>query len=60
MRFIEMNLMKKTITILIITLGILSCKEKLEFSKKKAEDEKIIVQYGEHFLTDRDIRLILP
>src|SRR5690606_29050421 len=33
---------------------------KLEFSKKKAEDEKIVVQYGEHFLTDKDIRLILP
>lgn len=60
MRFIEMNLMKKTIVLLIIPLGILSCKGKFEFSKKKADDEKIIVQYGEHFLTDRDIQLILP
>lgn len=55
-----MNLMKKTIAILIIAFGILSCKGKFEFSKKKADDEKIIVQYGEHFLTDRDIQLILP
>lgn len=48
----------------IIFLGspllFLSCKGKFDFSKQKADDEKIIVQYGEHFLTDRDIRLILP
>lgn len=41
-------------------VGFASCKGKFEFSKKKAEDEKIIVQYGKHFLTDKDIRLILP
>jgi len=50
---------KLTISILIIG-SFWSCKGKLEFSKKKAEDEKIVVQYGEHFLTDKDIRLILP
>lgn len=50
---------KLTISILIIG-SFFSCKGKLEFSKKKAEDEKIVVQYGEHFLTDKDIRLILP
>ena len=37
-----------------------ACKNKLIFSKKKGDDEKIIVQYKEHFLTDRDIRLMLP
>ena len=45
---------------IFLLMGLTACKEKLNFSKKKAEDEKIIVQYGEHFLTDRDIRLILP
>lgn len=52
--------MKVKLIWVLIVVGFVSCKDKLEFSKKKAEDEKIIVQYGEHFLTDRDIRLILP
>lgn len=52
--------MKKILIYTIAGVGLLSCKGKLDFSKKKAEDEKIIVQYGEHFLTDKDIRLILP
>lgn len=52
--------MKVKLIWVLIAVGFVSCKGKLEFSKKKAEDEKIIVQYGEHFLTDRDIRLILP
>lgn len=55
-----MRLMKRKIIWVLICLGIVSCKGKFEFSKKKAKDEKIIVQYGEHFLTDKDIRLILP
>lgn len=55
MRFVK----RKIVWILIVT-GFTACKGKFEFSKKKAEDEKIIVQYGKHFLTDRDIRLILP
>ncbi len=45
----------------IMVLGVFAgCKGKFDFSKKKADDEKIVVQFGEHFLTDRDIRLILP
>lgn len=36
------------------------CKGKITFSKQKSDDEKIIVKYKEHFLTDRDINLILP
>lgn len=45
---------------IVFLFGFIGCKGKLDFSKKKADDEKIIVQFGEHFLTDRDIRLILP
>lgn len=52
--------MKKYIIGGIAVLGLLACNGKLNFTKKKADDEKIIVQYGEHFLTDRDINLILP
>lgn len=52
--------MKVKLIWVLIAVGFVSCKGKLEFSKKKAEDEKVIVQYGEHFLTDKDIRLILP
>lgn len=52
--------MKVKLIWVLVAVGFVSCKGKLEFSKKKAEDEKIIVQYGEHFLTDKDIRLILP
>jgi len=59
-RSIEMRLMKKTIIYLAAAAGLMSCKGKLDFSKKKADDEKIVVRYGGHFLTDRDIRLILP
>lgn len=46
--------------ILVSPILFLSCKGKFNFSKQKAEDEKIVVQYGEHFLTDRDLKLILP
>lgn len=45
---------------LVGSICFTACKGKLNFSKQKGEDEKIIVKYGEHFLTDRDIRLILP
>lgn len=45
---------------IIILSGFAACKGKIDFSKKKADDEKVIVQYGEHFLTDRDILLVLP
>ncbi len=55
-----MKLMKRKLIWIFIAIVFTACKGKFEFSKKKAEDEKIIVQYGEHFLTDRDIRLILP
>lgn len=48
-----------TISFLMIS-GLTGCKDKLNFSKQKGEDEKIIVRYKDHFLTDRDIRLILP
>ncbi|MFV0305324.1 MAG: hypothetical protein ACK5IC_07585 [Moheibacter sp.] len=50
----------KIILILGFVIALSSCKEKLGASKQKAEDERIIVQYGEHFLTDKDIQLILP
>ncbi len=52
--------MKVKLIWIFLAVGFVSCKGKFDFSKKKAEDEKIVVQYGEHFLTDRDIRLILP
>lgn len=52
--------MKRIIICAAAIAGLTSCKGKLDFSKKKADDEKIVVRYGEHFLTDRDIRLILP
>lgn len=39
---------------------VFSCKGKFNFSKQKTQDEKIVVEYKDHFLTDRDIRLILP
>lgn len=55
-----MNFNSKLILFLILATGISSCKGKFDFSKQKADDEQIIVQFGEHFLTDRDIRLILP
>ncbi len=60
LRSIEMKGLKGITICLFVGLGLTACKGKLDFSKKKADDEKIIVQYGEHFLTDRDIRLILP
>src|SRR5690606_7110839 len=59
-RSIEMRFMKRITVCCIAAFVILSCKGKIEFIKKKALDEKILVQYGEHFLTDRDINLILP
>jgi hypothetical protein len=55
--------MKFTYRLSLFLIGafcLTACKGKLNFSKQKGEDEKIIVKYGEHFLTDRDIRLILP
>ncbi len=52
--------MKKIIIYGIAGMGLIGCKGKLDFSKKKADDEKIVVSYGQHFLTDRDIKLILP
>ena len=52
--------MKKTIIAIIIGIGLIGCKGKLTFKKKKSDDEQIVVQYKEHFLTDRDIHLILP
>lgn len=50
----------KIVLILGFVIALSSCKEKLGASKQKAEDERIIVQYGKHFLTDKDIQLILP
>lgn len=45
----------------LVLMGVLTaCKNKLDFSKQKADDENIVVQYKNHFLTDRDIRLMLP
>lgn len=58
-RSIEMRSMKK-IFLCAIAIGLMGCKGNFEFSKKKADDEKIIVEFGKHFLTDRDISLILP
>ncbi|WP_182043240.1 hypothetical protein [Moheibacter lacus] len=55
-----MERVKVKIGTLLVLSVLVGCKGKLDFSKKKAEDEKVIVQFGEHFLTDRDIRLILP
>lgn len=52
--------MRNIIVAIIVGLGLISCEGKLIFKKKKAENEKIIVQYKEHFLTDKDINLILP
>lgn len=52
--------MRKGILILLIGIGVAGCKGKFDFRKKKADDEKIVVRFGEHFLTDRDIHLILP
>lgn len=52
--------MKKFIIGGLAVWGLIGCNGKLNFTKKKADDEKIIVQFGEHFLTDRDISLILP
>lgn len=52
--------MKNIVLGLSALLVLTACKNKLIFSKQKGEDEKIIVRYKEHFLTDRDIRLILP
>lgn len=49
-----------SLLILVSPILFLSCKGKFNFSKQKAENEKIVVQYGEHFLTDRDLKLILP
>lgn len=43
-----------------VGMGLVGCEGKLNFKKKKADDEKIIVTYKDHFLTDRDINLILP
>ena len=53
-------MIKKSVWAIGLLTVFASCKGKLDFSKKKADDEKIVVQFGEHFLTDRDIRLILP
>lgn len=52
--------MKKTIIAIIIGIGLIGCKGKSMFKKKKSDNEQIVVQYKEHFLTDRDIHLILP
>lgn len=43
-----------------LCIGISGCKGKPGISKKKSDDEKVVVQYKNHFLTDRDIRLMLP
>lgn len=59
-RLIEMKMIKTTFLLLMGVMVLTACKGKLNFSKQKTEDEKIIVQYGEHFLTDQDLRLILP
>ena len=59
-RLIGMSRGLRLWTGIVFLFGFIACKGKLDFSKKKADDEKIIVQFGEHFLTDRDIRLILP
>jgi hypothetical protein len=55
-----MKFRKKLSLFVLGSISLASCKGKFDFAKQKADDEKIIVQYGEHFLTDRDIRLILP
>lgn len=52
--------MKKTIVVAAFGIFLISCKGKLTFQKKKSDDERIVVQYKDHFLTDRDINLILP
>lgn len=52
--------MKKIITVIGVGVCLIGCKGKLSFTKQKGENEKIIVRYGEHFLTDHDILLILP
>lgn len=52
--------MKKAILFIIIGIGILSCKEKTDYTRKISNDEKVVVRFGDHFLTDRDIQLILP
>ncbi|MFA5620579.1 MAG: hypothetical protein WDA08_09760 [Weeksellaceae bacterium] len=44
----------------LIFFGIMSCEKKTDFTKIKIADENIVVQYKRHFLTDRDIKLILP
>ena len=59
-RSIEMKLMKKIFVCGVSVFVFWSCKGRFEFAKKKGVDEHIVVQYGDHFLTDRDIRLILP
>jgi|GEM_PF-788143 len=56
----RVRIIKKIIFVFFIIAGLAGCKNKLSFSKQKGEDEKIIVQYKDHFLTDRDILLILP
>lgn len=50
----------RPVLVILWQSSLIGCKGKFPFSKQKADDEKIIVQYREHFLTDRDIRLILP
>ena len=52
--------MKKIIISIGLGIALIACKGKLNFTKQKGENEKIIVQYGKHFLTDQDILLILP
>src|SRR5690606_11261738 len=60
MRLMGMGDIKMGVWAVLVLAVFTGCKGKLDFSKKKADDEKIVVQFGEHFLTDRDIRLILP
>lgn len=52
--------MKKLGIIILLGIGILSCKEKTDYTRKISTDEKVVVKFGEHFLTDKDIRLLLP
>lgn len=63
-RKVEMSTARKalstTVLLTAISLLLINCEGKISFKKKKAEDEKIVVTYKEHFLTDRDINLILP